>query len=815
MLKFLTSLSFLYALTILVLVVYGFVYYRDFVRSALHRKKFPLIFCTVGLACFAFLWINIHAPLKLKTFSNLDHHFIRHDGFIVAGGIELGRSDTVNFDNNAYNSFLVKKNAKEVTVTSAYSEEPFYTGGAGRFELVSTAWTASGHVLSVKCDSILMTIKTVSDNSFELNINGQAFHTEKKLKKGMTVWNIFKDENGFLNSSFYNDERLTGCLRNLLLVRQTVSGDENGELKYFVSGRIFRIAQQVRYDERKLQAKDLRFTATIADKNIFAWGIGFFDNNKNQFSLHDQGNDSFMVINRYPVSYPLTEENNGNWTMHNVTKFLLSDSKDMLIMPSVFKEGFLFPALEKDSLTAFAPVLLNYQKSAENQPVKLQAQWLNKPASLLEIKNDQLILPAAKPGISWLFSVRNTFDWEFSNSVMKPGTWQGFLFGSLFVFFLFVLLTSLVTPAEKLSWVWQLLSCLTIVLLTTRMFLYWRYKTFPPYEGMDLPSQQQLYSFWNFGIIIFAAAALALIFGFGFIRFATSFMRKRSSSAFRIPVVTAYEKINDTVSNSPIVKKLGAKIIFFGSWLLLLFIAASFASANHFDPGTCRHLAIGLVISYFIFLVISYRHSPLVVAAEKSWWGLDTANKLDLVISNPVKVLLSISMLAVFVFIDIGFAIVFLNFLLFNEAFLCTNYAIAGLSAGNRRNAVFFGTAGFIYLLIFVLNLLYAPYIFKYLLALPQSVYLIGYIFFSVVIAYHLVRLFTHFSMRKKMLTGVASSLLFFTAAFLFFPKQKVLDKAAVTKYRIDVLTMPVDKAIEGAYRDGKTYEPVIRAAQN
>ncbi|MEI9910876.1 MAG: hypothetical protein WDO71_15115 [Bacteroidota bacterium] len=63
-----------------------------------------------------------------------------------------------------------------------------------------------------------------------------------------------------------------------------------------------------------------------------------------------------------------------------------------------------------------------------------------------------------------------------------------------------------------------------------------------------------------------------------------------------------------------------------------------------------------------------------------------------------MKVLLSISLLAIFVFIDIGFAIVFLNFLLFNEAFLCINYAIAGLSAGSRRNATLFGVAGFIYL---------------------------------------------------------------------------------------------------------------------
>ena len=59
------------------------------------------------------------------------------------------------------------------------------------------------------------------------------------------------------------------------------------------------------------------------------------------------------------------------------------------------------------------------------------------------------------------------------------------------------------------------------------------------------------------------------------------------------------------------------------------------------------------------------------------------------------------------------------------------------------------------------------------------------------------------------------STLCLFAIAFFFFPKERILDKAAMTKYRIDVLTMPVDKAITGAYEEGKTYEPVIRAAQN
>jgi hypothetical protein len=818
MLKFFTSLSFLYLLAITALVVYGLLYYRDFVRSARQRKRFPIIFSIVGIACFAFLWTNIHAPLRLKTFSNLEHHFIRHDGFIVSREIELGGSDTANFDNNPFNSFLLSKKNHEVTVLSNYSEEPFYTGAEGRFELLSKGWTATDHTVSFNYDSVSSRISAKGDNSFELNINREVISLSRQLKKGISLWNLFKDEASFINSVHYNDEQLVNCLKNILIVRDNVSGKTGGNLVYFISGKIFQHVSNVHYDQQKLQLKDLHFTARIADKNLFAWGVGFFENNKNQFRLENRGGDSFAVINRYPVSYPLSEQNDNDWSEHTINKFLVSDSRQIPAIPAVFDEGFLFPALVKDNVTGFSPVLLSYRKAAENRPLELSVQRLNN-SSLIDTRNDRLILPARSSGFSWLFSIRNTFNWEFGNRIMEAGTWQWILFGSLFFFFAIVLIVSLLTPAEKLSWAWQLLSCITIVLLTTRLFLYWRYKSFPPYEGMDLPSQQQLNSFWNFGIIVFACILLAFIFGFSLVRRGLAAGRYRSSAFQRMlrgdRMAVSYETIGNSLNGASMVRRFGAKMVFFVSWFGLLATAAGLAYVNHFDPGACRHLAIGLVIIYFVFVFISYKNSPLVTSATNSWWTLSTEKKLDLVISNPVKVLLSISLLAVFVFIDIGFAIVFLNFLLFNEAFLCINYAIAGLSAGSRRNAATFGSLGFIYLAAFVLNLLYAPYIFKFLLSLPQSIYIAGYVLFSIVIAYNLARLFTRFSYRRKIWSGMVTSLLFFFTALFFFPKQKILDKAAMTKYRIDVMTMPVDEAIKGAYNDGKTYEPVIRAAQN
>src|SRR5579885_948374 len=103
MLKIITSLSFLYALTFILLLWYGLSYYRSLSKPGRRRKLFLPVFFVISFACFLFLWINMHAPLRLKTFSNLDHNFIQQDGFLVSENIELGRSDTTNNNNSSYN----------------------------------------------------------------------------------------------------------------------------------------------------------------------------------------------------------------------------------------------------------------------------------------------------------------------------------------------------------------------------------------------------------------------------------------------------------------------------------------------------------------------------------------------------------------------------------------------------------------------------------------------------------------------------------------------------------------------------------------
>ncbi len=819
--QFVTSLTFLYTFVITLLIVYGIVYYKSFARNRTQRKRFPWVFLLIGSACFGFLYLHMHPPLSLKTFSNTDHYFIRHDGFRVAGQVELGRTDTAHFRQNAYNSFVLRRSKEEISISSSYSEEPLYLGVQDRYKLLSVHYPATGHPLSFTSDTVQVSIKAISDTNFELGIGKTGFRVHKQVKKGISVWNLFRDAPDFINSSWYTQENINRALRQLFLLRDDVGKEETGQLVYFISGELIQPGVQVKYDGNNIDRNSLVFSKRVPAPSSIAWGIGFWDNNRNQFLMKLQGRDSFELANKFPVSYPLTAEDRGNFTPHSINKFLVSDPKNLAAMPVVFNEGFLFTSFEGDSLNAFAPVLLSYKNERAGAPLALRATNMNDINRELPLMDNKLLLPAGFPGVNWVFSVQDSFNWKLGGKVFSSSAWQWLIFGSLGIFFLLIFGSSWLQPAYKLSWIWQLLSCVTLVLLTTRFFLYWRYKSFPPYEGLDLPSLQQLNSFWNFGIILFATLVLGVVLGFHLLSSVYRYSVKKLASVLQRPYqegstgLLPVQQWSNKIVNMHLLKKRKPLFLFFTAWSLLLTGAGGFAALNDFDPATCRHLAIGLVLSYFLFLFISYRYSPLVAAAEKSWWALSTASWANILISNPVKVLLSVSLLALFALVDIGFAIVFLNFLFFNEAFLCINYSMAGLSAGSKRNAALFAGTGFVYIILFAVNLTYGPYIFKYLLDLPQLLYTAGYVIFSISIAYTVSRLLSRWERRKKMLVAAGMATGLFTMAFLFFPKERILEKAAMTKYRIDVMAMPVDKAIEEAYDDGKTYTPVIRAAQN
>lgn len=816
--SFFTSMSFLYAFVIILLMGYGIVYYRKFARSGATPGKFPLVFGLIAASCFFFLYVNMHAPLRLGTFSNLDHHFIRHDGFCVSGRIELGRKDTAAYQAGTFNRFVFEKKNRELQASSVYAEEPFFVLSGKERKSISPCFPAGNGPVSFHCDSLPVTISATAGEGIQLRVGGTVINGRaQEIRKGITVWNLFRDDTVFMQSPLYSDEKLAGSLRQVILLR-----DGAGNLVYFLSGKIFRYAGDINYNGKQVQPADLSFTAAIPDGATIGWGAGFPENNRNQFRVKYESDGSFTLRNRYPVSYPLTEENNDERKPHSVGKFLVSDPKYLAAMPAVFSEGFLFPAFPGDSTIDFAPVLLTYHKGDAGASLQWQAKYLDGSPAPLTANGDRLLLPAVSGDFSWVFSLQDSFNWRLGNRILSARDWQLLIFGTLFFYFILVFSAFFLRPAHRQNWIWQLLSGITLVMLTTRFFLYWRYKSFPPYEGLDLPSLQQLNSPWNFGIIILAGIALALIFGYGTLKYlynATRFRLARwQNRHYRIKDDAdpeAGEIWTSVIRKWPLLSNKRAGALFIAAWMLILLTGGAIAAMNHFEPATCRHLAIGLVLFYFTFVFISYQFSPLVTASGKSWWGISTGSLPDMVINNPVKVLLSVSLLALFGFIDMGFAIIFLNFLLFNEAFLCINFALGGLSAGSRKNAAVFGMLGLAYLGLFIINLLYGPYIFKYLLELPQLLYLSGYFVFSVIIAYAITRLVPQWAKREKVRAGILAALFLFGLSYFFLPRERILEKAAMTRYRIDVMTMPAEQAIEKAYASGKTWEPVIRAAQN
>ena len=111
MLKFLTSLTFLYAFSIIALLLYGWVYYKSFARNRYQKRRFPYVFLLISAGCFSFLYFNINAPLSLRTFSNLDHHFIRHDGF---------RVEAPSFESQAHFRLLLEAQRNETGTESKF-----------------------------------------------------------------------------------------------------------------------------------------------------------------------------------------------------------------------------------------------------------------------------------------------------------------------------------------------------------------------------------------------------------------------------------------------------------------------------------------------------------------------------------------------------------------------------------------------------------------------------------------------------------------------------------------------------------------------
>ncbi len=820
MISILSGLSFFYFISILLLAGYGIWYYRKFSRTGRPLNRFPLVFGMIFLSGFFFLYRNMHAPLRPGGPSSLDHHFLRQEGFRVTQQIELGRADTSLPAGGADNRFTLNRESGTLRVVSSYSEEPLFASINGEWKLLSPHFPVNSG-LGLMCDSLPLDIHSAG-NRIELRLfNTVIASGEPGVRSGISAWNLFRPDTNFLPSPYYSDEKLVRCLQQLYLVREKSGGEKTEGLCWFVSGKLFRFARQVKAGDRNLQPGDLVFSAPLPDQSQVGWGIQARENNRNRYRVLYEKDNAFTLQNAFPVSYPLTEENNGEATEHTVTKFLVPGPQWLTGMPDFFREGFLFPVFPGDSSNDFAPVLLQYRKKREGTSLQAEIKPLAAGGPVITAENNRILLPSRSGGFDWIFSIRDSFTWKLGGGELSPRQWQAAIFGTLLLFFILVLGSWMVNPSRKFNWIWQMLTCISFILLVTRFFLYWRYKSFPPYEGLDNPSLQQLNSVFNFGIIIFTGLALAVLFGFDTLKYILESLRRQGNrlwpgrrGQYRTSIGLK-EKITGLMGKIRPLKNLSFRLIYFSSWVLLLVFSAAWSAYRHFDPAVCRHLAIGLLLLYFGFVFISYRFSPLVTSDNRSWWNISVGRMSEVLINNPVKLLLSASLLGLYGFIDTGFAIIFLNFLLFNEAFLCINYAIAGLSAGSRRNASLFAVSGAVYLGLFILNLLYGPFIFGYLLSMPDLVFRAGYLFFSILMAYALTRLWKSVPGKRRLVMGGLAGILLFAGAVFFLPRERIMDKAAMTRYRIDVMTMPAGKAISKAYTEGKTWEPVIRAAQN
>lgn len=806
---FLASLSFFYLFSTALLLWLAWAQYRDN-RNGLWRPwRFRLVWILVLLASMGFLYVHIHAPQRLRTYSNLDHSFLRQDGFLVKKQLRLGGADTSNFSRAAYNEFILRPGSSGAELSAVYAEEPAYYSIGSNYRLLSPLRPVANSRLELAKGSVKLSIHNPSPHTYVLQVGEQQFERKMEIRKGLQVWHLFRDHADWTSHPMAQDPVIAECLKSIYLVRDSLNRDYYGDLSYFFSQRLWLQVDAIRYNGQPLHARDMQYERHLEPGGVFTWGIAFLDNNRNQFYVRKTALEGLLVSHRYPPSYPLTEEERRADGNYQVSKFLVSSSAQMGQLPPHLREGFLFEAPGADQAAGFPAQVLQYGKAPGNSPLHLSWGTAGKGMLQTATGESSVVIPAINGDFDWLFSIQNSFNWQFASFTLSPFHWQLLIFGALLFYGLIILLAHVMNPHRNLSLVTQVLAIVALVLLTTRYFLYWRYKSFPPFQDMDLPSQQQLLSFGNLLVLLLATLLLGLFFAGGIF---AKLHRLRK-------VVPGQWTIASTMAKVSLVRLmpswLKGRTLFFAGWFFLLLLFATIASVSGFDTRVCRHLALALLLGYFVFLYISYRHSPLVREQSQAWWKLHTGKQLQVLISNPVKIILSLSLLSLLLLIDIGFAIVFFNFLLFHEAFLCINYGVAGLAAGSHRNAGWMTLVGFLYMALFALNIFFAPYIFGFILELPPLGYLAAYVLMAWLLSYILVRMTFDWPKPRRRWLGIGSFLLLLLILIPFFPREKMLNKAAMTRYRIHVLTEPVAQVISKAYSDGKNHVPVIRAAQN
>src|SRR5690606_4470588 len=161
------------------------------------------------------------------------------DGYRIKNQLILGQTDTVNNSRAAYNIFQWKTNEKGFQLNVPYSEEPAYISQGNHFKVMSPVFESAGHTLQISIAGKQFKVQQLEDDVIRLSIAEKNIDRKILIKKGIQLWDLFKDQPDYLEQVTFNDEWLTTALQQVYLIRDEVSRKEYGKLYYFLSGKLF------------------------------------------------------------------------------------------------------------------------------------------------------------------------------------------------------------------------------------------------------------------------------------------------------------------------------------------------------------------------------------------------------------------------------------------------------------------------------------------------------------------------------------------------------------------------------------------------
>lgn len=477
----------------------------------------------------------------------------------------------------------------------------------------------------------------------------------RPLTKGMSLFNLFLDNNTFTSTQNETYQVLEGILQDL--GDSYLIADHIGEQKsysVFPAAEFLQNGYKLAVNHQDIPAKTVNSTNIALEQKFY---IGF---NNNKKLLHvaniDKGQyglaakEGMALVFDYPNTYMLKSPGAQSRGDKNI-RFVTNNFDN--IIENNLQEGFYFTTYNlrlKDNING----TIDYITGGPNTPLAMGITDNNKSGKHLAVENKKFALQSSNTGVQYLFDLRDFSDNGFS--LHKTILYLGI------TYIAFVLL-SVLFGGKKIDRVEPVILSVILALTAVRYIMFWRVATFPPLDNITKYELENTLINFDFNFITNLPVPLTLIWTLLFVVIIAAYrVWSKKNGDFNLPKLL---RIN-TEQISSINRSYG---IFILATLLLFFFNKK---VMHIEVLT-RILSILVpLLGYWYYSKICnkyFTYKPLDIQGAKSKFLVQIKAYFYYLFNNPTFVITTLTLLF-FAVCDRGFAILFALFILLKNIFI-------------------------------------------------------------------------------------------------------------------------------------------------